>query len=523
MRSTHPVRERESTTGRPQKSPFTRQRLGCLTCRRRKKKCDMTYPVCGHCTRLNLACNREVPRELASGSTADSSALRQATAPHSIHGSGSAEGPELAGSPPTTSASIHLGNVLSHSKIWQTLDPSVIHGGELAASRRSMLRYYIQIFAFMLTTNVENNCFLTVLLPMSFESPALMKALAAWSSSHLALRNQAFTDVALQHRGSALRNFKVAMEDEDLSTEVALAATLVFCSLDVISDGTGSWYHHLRGGAALLISNQRESGITPAISPSSKTMEQLQSYEGKWLLKNFAYHDILASITMNTRPLLGGEYWISSGDDSAADPYFGLAERILHLIAEISHLNAEMTEAKQLEATPEALANTITSFSSRARAIEDELREWKCPSAGFSPALVSLAQAYRSAARIHLYRTIRAHIPDAAEHTHSKIQSQVKSIAEAVGNIPEGCLPECTLLFPVFMAGGDAEDSRDIWIIRNKLESMNRWRCFRNVEAALDVLDELWRLNATRAGGESGDRIDWLDVIKRRGWKLAIS
>ncbi|CAH0047205.1 unnamed protein product [Clonostachys solani] len=485
----------------------------------------MTYPVCGHCSRLNLVCSREVPRELASGSTTDPSALAQATSPLGIHGVGNSEGLE----PATTSATIHLANVLSHAKIWRTLDPSVIlgnNGSELAASRRAMLRYYIQIFAFMLTTNVENNCFLTalvVLLPMAFESPALMKALAAWSSSHLSLRDQAFTDVALQHRGSALRNFKAAMEDGDLSTEMALAATLIFCSLDVISDGTGSWYHHLRGGAALLISNQWDSSITSPVSPSLKTMEQLQSYEGKWLMKNFAYHDILASITMNTRPLLGGEYWISSGEDSAADPYFGLAERILYLIAKTSHLNAEMAEAKQPEATPDALANTVASFSSRAQVIEDELREWKCPSLGFSPPLVSLAQTYRSAARIHLYRTIRAHVPDAAEHVHAKIQSQVKSIVEAVGNIPEGCLPECTLLFPVFMAGGDAEDSDDIWVIRNKLESMNRWRCFRNVEAALDVLDELWRLNATRAGGETGDRVDWLDVVKRRGWKLAIS
>ncbi|VUC25586.1 unnamed protein product, partial [Clonostachys rosea] len=515
-------------SARPRKAAFTRQRLGCLTCRRRKKKCDMTYPVCGHCTRLNLVCNREVPREVPSSSTTDPSLLIQATPTPGLPGLSSAADFESASliSPSTTSASIHLANVLSHAKIWQTLDLSVIlgqNGSELAASRRAMLRYYIQIFAFMLTTNVENNCFLTVLLPMAFESPALMKALAAWSSSHLSLRDQAFTDVALQHRGSALRNFKSAMEDGDLSTEMALAATLIFCSLDVISDGTGSWYHHLRGGAALLISNQGDTSTASSLLPSLKTIEQLRSYEGKWLMKNFAYHDILASITMNTRPLLHGDYWLSSGQDSAADPYFGLAERILFLIAETSHLNAEMAEAKQLKASPEASANTVASFSARARVIEDELREWKCPSSGFSPPLVSLAQTYRCAARIHLYRTIRAHVPGATEHVRAKIESQVKSIVEAVGNIPEGCLPECTLLFPVFMAGGEAEDSSDIWVIRSKLESMNRWRCFRNVEAALDVLDELWRLNATRAGGESGDRVDWLDVVKRRGWKLAIS
>lgn len=32
---------------------------------------------------------------------------------------------------------------------------------DMVASRRAMLRYYTSSFAFMLTTNLENNCFLS--------------------------------------------------------------------------------------------------------------------------------------------------------------------------------------------------------------------------------------------------------------------------------------------------------------------------------------------------------------------------
>ncbi|KAF2664883.1 hypothetical protein BT63DRAFT_428838 [Microthyrium microscopicum] len=34
----------------------TKSRLGCLTCKRRKVRCDQTQPICNHCTRLGKEC-----------------------------------------------------------------------------------------------------------------------------------------------------------------------------------------------------------------------------------------------------------------------------------------------------------------------------------------------------------------------------------------------------------------------------------------------------------------------------------
>ena len=58
----------------------TRERTGCLTCRQRRKKCDNnTYPICGHCRRLNLECVREAPRtiHISVGNTAQTSQQSQ--------------------------------------------------------------------------------------------------------------------------------------------------------------------------------------------------------------------------------------------------------------------------------------------------------------------------------------------------------------------------------------------------------------------------------------------------------------
>jgi hypothetical protein len=106
----------------------TRERLGCLTCRHRRKKCDELYPICGHCKRLNLVCKREEPRQVVPakeevGSTAV--ARRQSAS--------------------------KLPKVID---IW-SLDP------EKSQDRRAMLSYYSSVLAVLLTTNHDNNSFLS--------------------------------------------------------------------------------------------------------------------------------------------------------------------------------------------------------------------------------------------------------------------------------------------------------------------------------------------------------------------------
>lgn len=136
------------------KGGYTRQRRGCLTCRQRKKKCDQGLPICGHCSRLNLVCKQEKPREVVS----------------SVGGEDGAR--DSAGSEPRQrwdydqSASPQADNaseLLRVSKIFEPLDfvrpkDSVDH---LSSSRRTMMRYYTSTLAIMLSATAENNCFLS--------------------------------------------------------------------------------------------------------------------------------------------------------------------------------------------------------------------------------------------------------------------------------------------------------------------------------------------------------------------------
>ncbi|KAI6560986.1 hypothetical protein MCOR03_004087 [Pyricularia oryzae] len=58
-----------------------RSKNGCLTCRRRKVRCDENRPHCGHCQRLNLACQWRMSSATTDGATTSSDARPSPAAP----------------------------------------------------------------------------------------------------------------------------------------------------------------------------------------------------------------------------------------------------------------------------------------------------------------------------------------------------------------------------------------------------------------------------------------------------------
>ncbi|KAJ3456487.1 hypothetical protein MRS44_016510 [Fusarium solani] len=287
---------------------------------------------------------------------------------------------------------------------------------------------------------------------------------------------------------------------------------MVLCSMESISEATDSWYPHLTGAAAALT-----EGPNSVCDPKQAVQV---TFEGRWLLRNFAYHDVMMSVSMDRPPFIKGFYW-ATADESLPDPYFGFASRLLFLVSETSVLNADFADANALLQTGQTI--THGDRSTRARNIEDELQRWVCPSNERGSPLALLGEAYRNAALIHLYRTLRRHVSGYTAVLQAKIKACVEAIVKLSREVSEGCLVECTLLFPLFMAGGEAHEMSEIEAIREKLGDMIRWRKFRNVEACLEILDEVWRRRADGSRRSDQGHVDWIDIVKHRGWNLSIS
>lgn len=372
---------------------------------------------------------------------------------------------------------------------------------------------------------------------MAMESSPLLDTLIAWTSSHLSLFHDSFEVRALEDRSSALAAFAASLSTAEILPELSLAGCLVFCSMEAILGDTAGWYAHLVGASHII---KRTYACTSSSSSCTGIDTLSRTMEGRWLLRNFAYHDILMSVSSNCAPLIPGHYWLSD-NDNVVDSYFGVASEPMAHLSTISSLNAEMMEygasdgrrlasslpqhdfgTYQSATTMQGLSSS--SFSIKAFHIEGQLQAWNCaPSPDSS--LMLLAETYRSAALIHLYRVMRRYDPSYMHILNQKIRRQVDTIVVNVSEMPMECLPECTLLFPLFLAGGEAEDERHIQYIRYRLGCLGKFRHFRNVDVALEILERLW---AERKGSRTSNRglaraPDWLDILEESGWKLALS
>jgi len=367
----------------------------------------------------------------------------------------------------------------------------------------------------------------TVLLPMAYEEKTLLDMLVAWASSHLSLCDDTYRVKALEHRSTALRSFTTTLPKSQESPEVSLACCLVFCSMSAILGDTAGWHNHLLGAAHII----RQA--SPLQSYQHGTEKISGTYEGQWLLRNFAYHDILMSVTLNREPLISGRYWMKTAS-MEVDSYVGLASEPLAMISEISSLNGSVIQQAEHEPGFDAISSPSScddgvelpsfcnqDFLSRIYVLESELQNWTCPASEDSN-LMSLAEAYRSAALVHLYRVLRCRIPVTAMEAENRMRDQVAAVIHHIRQMPLGCLPECTSLFPLFMAGGETKSKTDMQFIRERLQYIITYRQFQNAASALSVLEELW-LQHTSITDAPGGLLDWSDILKRRNWSLALS
>ena len=398
----------------------------------------------------------------------------------------------------------------------------IIDSGE-SCSKRYVMKYYVQILANLLTTTLENNYFVTIFIPMSIESDSVLSALMAWSSMHLSRFDRSFTIPSLEYKSTALNAIASELTPTTIDTiDSTLAATLILCSLEVGYGDTSRWYDHLIG-AKFIIENARSLG--PNGKVFTGTDHFMRTLDGQWLLSHFAYHDIIGSVTLDQPPLLRGAYWLKG--DPVIDPYLGVGSEVLVFVSEISCLELSSegveTDFKGADSTfwLRVLDPSQYNFVQQALRIERELQEWN-PPATVDQTLQDLAKAYRSSALIHLYRKVRSVIPASTDLANSKIADCVEETITHIKAIAPKSLPECSIPFPMFMAGCETVDPEQTRYISEKLEFLLTSRGFGNIKTMLDILHELWRLKLAGQKGPRGGPVDWSDIADAKGWKVPV-
>lgn len=354
---------------------------------------------------------------------------------------------------------------------------------------------------------------------MAMESEALLKALVAFSSSHMSFFNDCYQVAALETHSTALRALSSAVSSEVVDihqSETNLAASLVLATSYVVDGRREGWYDHLIGAKGIILSAKvRATG-----GEMLRGIDALkESTEGRWLLRNFAYHDIMSSVASGKSLLLEADYL--SNVVETVDTYVGVASEVLILISKISTLELPIQRVRgsPLLVDPQLEVKVME--------IETSLREWLCPE-DTDTALTAMAYAYRSAALLYLYHRLRT-LPTSSTRfiglfgdLTDRVNEEVANAIYHMSTIPWNDSPEGSLLFPMFVVGVTTTDPSRIAQLRTRMNALVETRGFQNVKRATEVLDRVWELSEQESDLYSGG-LHWHDIVQIDGGGLLLS
>lgn len=485
---------------------------------------ENTFPVCGTCARLNIKCIRGTTRDVVPTSWVDrkqnTSKASQTPIPDNAH---------------------------QVSACFPLYTPTTASDQAEPPQKRHVMRYYITVLSHYLTASEQFNSFLsgklfsclhhihshsytgivTAFLPMAMESTVLYDALVAFASGHLSLSNDSYKVSALEAHSTAISNLATALstpQQEITWYETKAATCLAFVIGEVCVGDNYGWPTHLNGTKLIIESAMATTG-TGLVLRGPDVFKR--SSEGQWILRNFAYHDIIGSVTLRRRPLLDCSYL--DGITDVVDTYLGVATDLLRYVATLSCLDEETKLVPDM--TLEETTRRKKLFHTTCAEVERDLHDWRCqPNA--TPELAALAHAFRGAVLIVLYRLVRdrssfeeeiaqgrSSTPTGWDILPTKIRTQVSNILRHVDDIPIGSHTESAILFPLFLAGGEATEDVHMDAVRIRLQMTHQKRRFQNISTSLNILEKLWQ----RRQGLNEDYIDWTNILAATGEHLLLT
>ncbi|EFE31932.1 C6 transcription factor, putative [Trichophyton benhamiae CBS 112371] len=464
--------------GRPRKHPPPvpgqakvtkgRSKTGCITCRRRKKKCDETKPACLNCQKNAVVCEGYPVKEVwKSGKQKIEEAARR----HSF-------------------------------AIFARGLPVLIDGIETDIDRR-FLDHFVNDFSRVLTLiNDDSNPFKEILLPMATQHKGLMHSLMCLAGSHLSARDpepmlkerkhyhfhRAITNLrnTIAAQSSACSPSPSSTTTSTTTTETSpetrtkesreslpvedpmIASTIALCLHTICEGETKGEYRSHMDAARYLLMTQR---------PRNEKFRQ-------FIVEFFQYHDVSNSVTtLDRRPIcFAGDLRLPDFVPHAqAGALLGIFDGLFHYISEITVLRDRIRQRINQGIEPAIDYQTL----SEAVGIDSQIRAWEPSYPADNPNWLA-SQLYRQSTWVYLYRTIRPSRPD------EKISQVVDDGLLYLNQLPLDSGAYSILLMPLFLLGCSAFEPYQRERIKTGFDSVQAYSSLRNIDAALRVVEKVW-------------------------------
>ncbi|KAL2858716.1 fungal-specific transcription factor domain-containing protein [Aspergillus pseudodeflectus] len=486
-------------------------RSGCLTCKRRRKRCDEAKPSCQSCMRLGLACEgygsmwatpfsptacvfkqtkpakKRRPSRSSTPSFSSTESPGQTSPGCFSAGSPAAEQtPITPASPPSDQDSprepIDCGQEPNQSNHLVIAPPSpsrlISH---LSNSNTHYLQYHLE-YGSRLLANLETdeNPLRLLLIPRALSSPLLMNALCALSATHFA--NRAHDSWSAEQEGAnyyidTMRGLRTALAKGPSVQDDAILAVALLCKYEITRGSVKQWAVHLEALDSLVLSR----GGFGHLDDDTADFVQGLSHSG-------------------TRKL---------------DIYIGYTEELIKICARIADLALLATD-------PLALKSEIKTIDTLLRTWTSTKTTYIIPKGITKSAIARLrmvADSFRDAAYIYLYSAIER-LPSSLQPgktldiSRSKPAAIQKLLQRIKDNPIDNNCEYSALTFPLFIAGCEATSQTDRDLVLQSLITVEVNFGIGNVKRAKELLGVLWR---------SDGKTHWMDVLEGLGWDLILA
>ncbi|KAL5340548.1 fungal-specific transcription factor domain-containing protein [Aspergillus crustosus] len=537
--------EPRSTKKRCRKGGGKWTRSGCLTCKKRRKRCDEAKPSCHTCVRLGLTCEgygsmwavplgpaaciftspRSVKQRSPSSSPApsvgSSVSLAGQTPPtnFSVWSPRPQDSPDNKSSPFTEQSDVGKQDGSSRQQDPVTDNQLVVASpspsrllSHLSNLETHYLQYHLEKGSKLLANlETDENPLRSLLIPRALSSPLLMSALCALSAVHFS--NRAYYSWSAEAEGAkyyidtmrGLRSTLTKCQPRSIPEDALLAITLL-CKYEIVRGSVKQWAVHLDALQTLV---ETQGGLTHTDDETTDFIRGM-----------FIYAKNIAKITNRRMP----EPSISGLDTISTrklDIYIGYTEEILKICARIADLPL-------LSSDPLALGLETKMIDTLLYTWDPTKTPYIIPNGMADATLTRLrlvADSFCDAAYIYLHSTLDRITTISSIQSFSPLTSLSKQTAlinllTRIESHPVNQYCEFSALtFPLFMAGCETSSRQDRVFIMQTLGTLEANFGIRNVKRVKEVLGILW---GEDDGNEIGRR-HWVDVLEGLGWNLILA
>lgn len=210
---------------------FPRSRNGCLTCRKRKKKCDEIRPLCTNCAGKGLECKWSAEgarpksnERIATISTGESPTESTSLSPTAGY-SGEVESDLTA----DYSFNSSIPSITWNSMLSSFMAPD--RACSMSPVSMRFLEHYLSRTGVMLAmVPPSKSPFITSLVPTAYMDDLLMHAMLAVSGAHLSFKqpeNDEVIQATMSHYNAVIRNIRQEIGQPDLQNDTVKTTRLL--------------------------------------------------------------------------------------------------------------------------------------------------------------------------------------------------------------------------------------------------------------------------------------------------------